>query len=222
MSEETKEKLNVQRLLITLGIVLLAALVVGGTTWYVMDKSAKEVQAANEKSVAELQKQIDELNTSKTKETADLNTATANPTASWVEYKNDTYGFSAKYPTGYFASAKEGTTENVAFYVNFIADKYKDGPGVGLPFDNITIYPKKASELNLWINGEFPNIISGTLKAETVGELKGYSFQSDGLGGTHKSYVFTNSDKSHAYVISGLESGRTVNFEDFVKTLTIN
>jgi|GEM_PF-1974231 len=65
MSEETNEKPNWQRLLITLGIVLFAVLVVGGTTWYVMEKSAKEVQTANEKSVAELQKQIDGLKNTK-------------------------------------------------------------------------------------------------------------------------------------------------------------
>jgi len=71
MSEEKQNKLNWQRLLITTGFVLLAALVVGGTTWYVMDKSAKEVQTANEKSVAELQKEIDELHTIETQLTPD-------------------------------------------------------------------------------------------------------------------------------------------------------
>jgi len=220
MSEEKQNKLNWQRLLITTGFVLLAALVVGGTTWYVMDKSAKEVQTANDKSVAELQKQVAELNTAKTIETADTSITTANPTASWVEYKNDTYGFSAKYPTGYFANAKEGTSD-AAFYVNFIEDKYKNA-GVSVPTDNISVYPKKGSDLNLWINGEFTDMVAGTLKPVTVGSLNGYSFQTDGMGGTYKLYVFTNIDKSHAYVISGIESGRTVNFEDFVKTFNLN
>lgn len=61
MSEETKGKLNWQRLLITSGFVLLAALVVGGTTWYVMDKSSKEVATANKTSVETLQKQVNTL-----------------------------------------------------------------------------------------------------------------------------------------------------------------
>ena len=59
--DSEKPKFNWQRMLITSGFVLLAALVVGGTTWYVMDKSAKEIKTANDSSVASLQKQINEL-----------------------------------------------------------------------------------------------------------------------------------------------------------------
>lgn len=84
MEPSEKSKLNWQRLLITLGIVLFAVLIVGGTTWYVMDKSAKEVQTANEKTLVELQKQIDELkNTSSeeavVKKTEDSATVVAGP-----------------------------------------------------------------------------------------------------------------------------------------------
>lgn len=56
-----KLKVDWKRVLITAGIVLLSALVVGGTTWYIMDKSSREVVAANEASVSSLQKQIDAL-----------------------------------------------------------------------------------------------------------------------------------------------------------------
>lgn len=63
MEPNEKPKFDWKRLLITTGIVLVATLVVGGTTWYVMDKSAKEVQKANEESIAALEKQIDEKST---------------------------------------------------------------------------------------------------------------------------------------------------------------
>ena len=67
-----KPKFNWQRMLITSGFVLLAALVVGGTTWYIMDKSAKEISTANDTSIAAMQKQINSMEetvTSKDKET---------------------------------------------------------------------------------------------------------------------------------------------------------
>lgn len=66
MEPNEKPKFEWQRMLITTGIVLLAALVVGGATWYVMDKSAKEIKTANDQSVAALQKQIDDLNKTET------------------------------------------------------------------------------------------------------------------------------------------------------------
>lgn len=58
---ETKEKLNWQRLLITAGIVLVTAVAVGGTVWYLMDKNAKSVADSNTKSISALQKQVNEL-----------------------------------------------------------------------------------------------------------------------------------------------------------------
>jgi hypothetical protein len=66
--ESEKPKFNWQRMLITLGIVVATAAVVGGTTWYIMDKNAKDVQATNEKSAAELQLQADELKVASVKE----------------------------------------------------------------------------------------------------------------------------------------------------------
>lgn len=68
-----KPKFNWQRMLITSGIVLFAALVVGGTTWYVMDKSAREIKTANDASTATMQKQISTL---ETKVAADTKTVT--------------------------------------------------------------------------------------------------------------------------------------------------
>lgn len=86
---EEKPKLNWQRLLITLGFVLLAALVVGGATWYVMDKSAKEIKTANDQSVSSLEKQVSELKvratTSNNESTTDTTATTSSNT---VDIKN--------------------------------------------------------------------------------------------------------------------------------------
>ena len=46
--EKVKKKVNVTRLLITIAIVLVTALVVGGVTWYYMDNSAKDLKEAND------------------------------------------------------------------------------------------------------------------------------------------------------------------------------
>jgi hypothetical protein len=86
MSEENNiEKLNWQRLAITVGIVLVTAAAVGGTIWYLMDQSSKDVADSNMKSIAALQKQIDEVNTRVKAGTATTNTATSgnNPVIAW-------------------------------------------------------------------------------------------------------------------------------------------
>jgi len=75
--EPEKPKFSWKRLLVTVGIVILATGSVGGGVWYVMDQSAKQIKADNEKSEAALQKQIDELKKSQDKVT-ETSTTTAN------------------------------------------------------------------------------------------------------------------------------------------------
>ena len=93
MEEEQKEKVKVKvkvtRLLITIAIVLVTALVVGGVTWYYMDKSAKDLKEANDKEVQALEKQITIL---KKTETAEVKSK-ANTTSDWHTYKNNDYNF---------------------------------------------------------------------------------------------------------------------------------
>ena len=61
MENETKEKINWKRLLITLGIVIVTTVVIGGVTWFFMDQQAKDEKTANDKQILELEKQISEL-----------------------------------------------------------------------------------------------------------------------------------------------------------------
>lgn len=67
-----KLKVDWKRVLITSAIVMLSALVVGGTTWYVMDKSSREVAEANDASVATLQEQISTMEAASATEKAAL------------------------------------------------------------------------------------------------------------------------------------------------------
>ncbi len=77
-AEKSKEKINVTRLLVTIAIVLVTALVVGGVTWYYMDKSAKDLKEANDNEVQALEKQITILKKAKITETS--NNTTTNKT----------------------------------------------------------------------------------------------------------------------------------------------
>ncbi len=77
-AEKSKEKVNVKRLLITIAIVLVTALVVGGVTWYYMDKNAKDLKEANDKEIQALEKQITILKKAET--TGNNNTAASNQT----------------------------------------------------------------------------------------------------------------------------------------------
>lgn len=61
MEAETKEKVNWTRLIITSVIVLVTAGAVGGGVWYVMNENLKTIQATDDKTTADLQKQIDAL-----------------------------------------------------------------------------------------------------------------------------------------------------------------
>jgi hypothetical protein len=89
-----------KRLLITTGIVLFSAIVVGTTTWYVMDRSAKDTKEASDKSVLELQKRI-----SKLEESGDTPTSTEKTgdellsiDSSFNRYINHDMGFQIDIP----------------------------------------------------------------------------------------------------------------------------
>lgn len=126
--EETKPKMNWQRIFITTGFVLASALIVGGTTWYVMDKSAKEIQTANEKTVKELQAQIDGIQKSqritKTSTSGSDAEMTITDTVPEVNpnsvkgslkntYRNDECSYTLNYPDGFKLTNSEA--RNVIF-----------------------------------------------------------------------------------------------------------
>jgi hypothetical protein len=103
MNEE-KPGINWKRIIITTAFVLLSAAIVGGTTWYIMDKNANDIKASNDKSVSELQKQIDELKTAKADTLATPTTTAVDKTAGWKTYTNNDLKISFKYPTNYTLS----------------------------------------------------------------------------------------------------------------------
>jgi hypothetical protein len=120
---ETKEILNWQRLAITIGIVLVTAAAVGGTVWYLMDQNAQNIADSNAKSISEIQKQVDELKSSKVTNTvADSNSKT---------YSNSKFGISFSYPKAWTLSSDNA--DGPSFTVNgtdkFAITIMKDLPG---------------------------------------------------------------------------------------------
>jgi hypothetical protein len=72
-----KTKFNWQRSLITVGIVIVTAGIIGGTTWYVMNQQATKDKETANKTAQDLQKQIDDLK--KTQTTTSTTTTTTTP-----------------------------------------------------------------------------------------------------------------------------------------------
>jgi len=214
MSEEKQNKLNWQRLLITTGFVLLAALVVGGTTWYVMDKSAKEVQTANEKSVAELQKEIDELkNTSATQTTTD-NAKTTENTSALKNFTHTSPNFSFRYPatltaTGDTATdptvwlSTDGTRANTTMQISYEETKNID--------------PKLYFESLVASNSvPTPYTINGY---GVVGAYKAFHVDYSNQGKTSSVYYIYNNGNTYTISYPGAQ---TEAYTNILKTLQLN
>ncbi len=82
MDETTKEAFNWQRLLITTGLVLATAAIVGGGIWYFMNQNEVAQTKSYNDSVASLQKQIDTLNKKVTAQTMTSSSSSNSTTAS--------------------------------------------------------------------------------------------------------------------------------------------
>lgn len=141
METETKEKVNWQRLAITTGIVLLTALAVGGTTWYVMDKNAKDEKAANEKSITELQEQINEL-----KKDENKSTETTEKTPTITELTNEQIFQEVATKFGFSKS-------EVAYFRIFGQDKVQYSINTGTNSGTIFAYK---------VDGKWNKLVSGT------------------------------------------------------------
>jgi archaellum component FlaF (FlaF/FlaG flagellin family) len=75
MEPEVK-KFDWKRLLITLGIILATALIIGGLIYYAMDQQAKKDKETANNQAQDLQKQIDELKSATTSTAANNTTGT--------------------------------------------------------------------------------------------------------------------------------------------------
>ncbi len=106
--EETKEKVNLRRLVITIVLVLITAIVVGGLVWFLMDRQAKQTQSDNEKSLKELENTIGKTKTQEN----EPETVVTDEFASWKTFYGP--GFTIKYP-GEWKIEENSTNTNLVF-----------------------------------------------------------------------------------------------------------
>jgi hypothetical protein len=218
-----QEKFNWKRLLIIIGIVFFAAIAVGGSTYYVMGVQQKKEIDQFEKIIEEMEKQKDaKLELRDTKNNAASNntkdTTPVEPQLSselkWNPYTNSKFGFQFSYPSTHYYEERNHDIYNV-----IIANNKFKGTQMGIPANAVYVYPKKASDLKVWINSELSGIRAGTLRSFAVNGLSGYYFIEDGMG-TYHNYVFEKN--GYAYVISNTEAPDTINHSEFINTFKIN
>jgi type II secretory pathway pseudopilin PulG len=89
---EQKQKSGWKMPLIVAAIAIIAAVLAGGVTWYLMNQSQNSLRADNDKSVAALQKQINDLKKAQT-----TVPAPTTATTDWHTYKNTDYGFQLNF-----------------------------------------------------------------------------------------------------------------------------
>jgi type II secretory pathway pseudopilin PulG len=100
-----KPKFNWQRLLITVGIVIVTAGAIGGSVYYVMNQQAQKDKESAEKTAQDLQKQVADLQKTQTKTvtTTTPATTTTDPTTSWKTFTDSSGTVSFKYPENWYA-----------------------------------------------------------------------------------------------------------------------
>jgi hypothetical protein len=88
--KKEKPKFSWSRLLITLGIVVFTAAIIGGGVWYVMDRETKKSEEAKEEEI-----KVTESTPAKT------TTKSTDETSSWKTYSDHASRFTLKYPTAW-------------------------------------------------------------------------------------------------------------------------
>lgn len=218
-----EQTFNWRRLLITIGIVILTASVVGGTTWYVMGDQAKKDKDAYDSRIIAIEKELEDLKNAS--EDGANESDTSNPgitdedDSQTSTYSNSKYGFTIKYPETYRAEERY-QSEDIDLNVLFIPSALDDPSiGVGIPMNSVTVYPKKGSTLELWAKAEFSELQPRNFKSVTINKVSGIYFINDGMGGPYHTYVFEKD--SRAYVISSPENG-AINHTQLINGFRLN
>lgn len=211
-------KFNWKRLLITAAYVVITAGVIGGVTWYVMDKNAKADKEQYEKQIRELEEQTNqEKAEAKVNETDTKKDESSAPVLS--TYTNTKYNFTFKYPSTVFVRDVGLNPEGI-YTVYLLENKYKDIEGES-PSIALNIYPKKGSALNLWITGEELLNYTGGLKQVTIAGKEGYYFESSGMVDNVNYGLFGNS-AAYGYVFTAPKNYAGPALLDIVNSIKFN
>ncbi len=220
-----KPKFNWQRLLITVGIVIVTAGAIGGSTWYVMNQQAKNDKANTDKQVSDLQKQVADLQKAQTKTTTattPATTSTSNNSNTTTSYTNGTTNVSFSYPKDY--TLKDVTSTHV-------------GSGDQFPWYNQTGFDM--AELQLTKNGAtvFVKIIESTdmdkalssmgdtSNNKTVvqyGDYSGYVATAYGTGYVSKNIVDTIVGKKYSIAIMAPDPSYSTMLDSIIRSVKFN
>lgn len=97
--------------------IIITIAVVGGGTFYVMQRQINSIRSDNQTRVDDLNKQIKTLQSATSSTTATTPTTT-DETAGWKTYTNTTYGFSFKYPSNLTKTDASSYTANDGAYID--------------------------------------------------------------------------------------------------------
>lgn len=213
MDPQEKEKFNWKRLFITIAIVILTSVVVGGVVWYMMDLQAEEQKDSYETQVKNFQNQIDELKKETTEVKDDL--------FGWETYENEKYGISLKYPSEFLLESIDYQDCEDLKKNEIDCEIIKDGKGINLSIikndsdktQYVLIDTEKYSNLESWLKALESNMgkqgyegieIEPKITAKEsikIGGLDGYKITVEGRPYTdqiyayyYNGYVYTFSD----------------------------
>ncbi len=191
--DEEKEKFNWTRLTIVIIIVLVTAMVVGGTTWYLMDKNAKDIKLENDKSIKELEKTMKSLKENKS---AGL---PSDDLKNWKIFVGP--GFKIKYPSDW--KVEENSTDGNIIFANtnvVFANVTKNyamslsygeifGRGGSCVKRNIN-YEATVQDSKIMLNQKNDTTSESLAEGEMCGgiELKGFAISTNGFKYNDKNY----------------------------------
>ncbi len=202
-------------ILIAVFVMLLVTTIAVGGVWYYMDQQAKKDKAAAaEETIQDLRNQINGVNNTGEETTV----GTVSTTADWKTYTNSEYNFSIKYPSNFYVTVG-GLNPDNTFSVYFQNVKYQnveaESPQIGL-----TLFPKKATDLGLWIKNS-PEYFTDVTDFAQSSIIDGYYFKSSGMV-INENYATQNSAKTYAYVIGAPQGFSECSVTDLAKSLKIN
>lgn len=229
MEEITKLQVDWKKIAVVGFLVVLTGLVAAGATWYVLDMSKQAELDVKDEEIATLETENAKLSNPTNEKDATKTTTSAGKSVtepnSLLTYSNNTYKFSFKYPKGF--SYKDGSctvSSECVHYVNIMSDALSKIEGGPFQISSVSVYPKKGSDLKLWIENTAEIEYAGGLKAITNDYQNGFYFERTSLfDKPNIVYVFSNKTNTQAFVISGfLSTTESPNINNLAKTFNAN
>lgn len=200
--EPENKKVNVKRLLITIGIVLVTALAFGGSTYYVLSTNTAKEKEATDRQIAEMQEKINDLQKDQAIKT-DATETTVGPTAGWITYSDTTHNFSFKHPAGLEITPSK--TDDAADYYMLLINKAGviDSAGVNTQPDTSSGY--------ISVRGN----TSGGAPTSIAGLTANFSTATTPMGYTYHAYEFSRDGRYYYFRMNDYNDGKFITLGQF-------